>query len=641
MAQRYRLKLNRLDFVSPVDTPAQETATVVLLKRDAGEEIDGKARVVKMDDSLGLVFCWAFTSSVDNAPYFDLQGDAIDEDFVKAAAEFMEHGGATDEMHDGQPDGRVLFAMPMTPEIAKAFGVVTKTTGLMVALKPSPDVYAKFKSGEYTGVSIAGLGERQAVKAVRSANPDHFDETGDSWRYRVRPESQFQDGSLRTIALGKDTGVKAVVGKFPGNDVEHIQTLIFGKDKFKTKASAAAWIHKNPDVLRQPHTKRADVEKVIRKLPDGKYGLFTADGKKMLSKHPTKADAQKQENAIHAHENSEKRVAKGLVLLTSETDGHQHAIELNRWRYPTTTYGTSEGADQGHCHAWIVDAAGKVTIGADSGHSHDVEGLVPADILACWNDDEDAVCEPVADDDDSGATVVVVTARANSTPTPAAKQALDKKEPTMADTKLIVLTEAQHAHYAKLAGDEATAFLAKSHTDREVEVAKAIEADPVVFKGTRTGVEVRKSHGDLAKKLAEQNAANAETLAKQADALSKANDAREHEVLKRRVRDEIGNLAGSDDAKIALLKAASGIADEKLRGEVVEALKAADAALVQLGKANGSSGGDAGDANPLAVFNKRRDEFAKEQKLDTATATAKFLATSEGAELYQATLPTN
>jgi hypothetical protein len=56
--------------------------------------------------------------------------------------------------------------MPMTAEVAKSFGVQTNTTGLMVAIKPSADAIAKFKSGEYTPFSIAGIGEREAVKSA-------------------------------------------------------------------------------------------------------------------------------------------------------------------------------------------------------------------------------------------------------------------------------------------------------------------------------------------------------------------------------------------------------------------------------------------------------------------------------------------
>jgi hypothetical protein len=163
--KRYRLKLKRLDFISAVDHPAQETASVRLIKRGG---IEGEARLVKVEEELGLVFCWAFTSKVDGADYFDLHDDNIDQDFVKACAEFMSGARAVDEMHDGKQTGQVVFAMPMTPEIAKAFGVESDTVGLMVALKPSKEALAKFKSGEYTGVSIAGIGLRESLKAART-----------------------------------------------------------------------------------------------------------------------------------------------------------------------------------------------------------------------------------------------------------------------------------------------------------------------------------------------------------------------------------------------------------------------------------------------------------------------------------------
>lgn len=166
MTQRYRLKLKKLDFISPVDEPAQETAKVKLLKKKGkvAGNVEGFARVAKIDDELGLVFCWAFTTKAEGDDYYDLHGDCIDEDFVKCAMEFMEGARATDEMHDRESDGQVVFAMPMTSEIAKAFGVETDTVGLMVALKPSEEVFAKFKSGDYTGVSIDGLGIREKVE---------------------------------------------------------------------------------------------------------------------------------------------------------------------------------------------------------------------------------------------------------------------------------------------------------------------------------------------------------------------------------------------------------------------------------------------------------------------------------------------
>ena len=45
----------------------------------------------------------------------------------------------------------------MTSEIAKAFGIITKNTGLMIGIKPADQkTLEKFKNGTYTGFSIGG-----------------------------------------------------------------------------------------------------------------------------------------------------------------------------------------------------------------------------------------------------------------------------------------------------------------------------------------------------------------------------------------------------------------------------------------------------------------------------------------------------
>lgn len=176
MAQdRYKLKLTALKFISAVDMPAQETAKAVLLKRaDATSSVKATARVVKTSDELGLVFGWAFTHAADGADYYDVHGhNILEDDVIKVAADFLAAGGDTDEMHDRSPDGKVVFAMPMTTEVAKSFGITTDTTGLMIAIKPSPTVFAKFKSGELTGFSIDGEGLETKIakrtEAVRFA----------------------------------------------------------------------------------------------------------------------------------------------------------------------------------------------------------------------------------------------------------------------------------------------------------------------------------------------------------------------------------------------------------------------------------------------------------------------------------------
>lgn len=123
--------------------------------------------VVKVDDGLGLVFGWAVVSRVAGSPYFDSQGDFIDEPvMLRAAADFMAKSRTAREMHDGVDRGTIVFAWPLTVEIAKAFGLTTDTTGLMIAMKPdSPEVLRKFREGTYTGFSIGGRGLREEVKA--------------------------------------------------------------------------------------------------------------------------------------------------------------------------------------------------------------------------------------------------------------------------------------------------------------------------------------------------------------------------------------------------------------------------------------------------------------------------------------------
>jgi hypothetical protein len=121
-------------------------------------KFEAAGNIFKVDESLGLVFGWAIVCKDDNGEdYFDVQEDHIPEDaMLKAAADFMGDSRVAKEMHFGDEKGSFVFAWPLTSEIAKAMGVTTKRTGLMVAGKFTPGVLAKFRSGEYTGFSIGG-----------------------------------------------------------------------------------------------------------------------------------------------------------------------------------------------------------------------------------------------------------------------------------------------------------------------------------------------------------------------------------------------------------------------------------------------------------------------------------------------------
>jgi len=169
-APKFRLRLSSLKFMSVVDEPCQPNSKTLLIKRaPTGDEISATMRIAKIDEELGLAFFWGFTSTnPDGSDHFDLANDTVDPDFVKASMNYMLEGGAVDEMHNGESGaGRVVFCMPLTKEIGSAFGLGdVKQTGLMIGLKPSPEVLAKLKSGEYTGVSLAGMGTRELLKSA-------------------------------------------------------------------------------------------------------------------------------------------------------------------------------------------------------------------------------------------------------------------------------------------------------------------------------------------------------------------------------------------------------------------------------------------------------------------------------------------
>jgi hypothetical protein len=122
-------------------------------------------QIAKVDTDLGLVFGYAIISKQSGVDYYDVQGDHIPESaMLEAATEFMVSKREAKEMHAGDRVGEIVFAWPMTSEIAKAFNIVTETTGLLIAMKPnSKDILEKFRDGSYTGFSIGGKRVQEVV----------------------------------------------------------------------------------------------------------------------------------------------------------------------------------------------------------------------------------------------------------------------------------------------------------------------------------------------------------------------------------------------------------------------------------------------------------------------------------------------
>lgn len=608
---RYKLKLTKLDFLSLVDTPAQETAAIRLVKRKDGDQMDATlhARVVKWPERDGddpLVYCWAFTcTDADGQPYHDLQGDAITSDFIKVAEAFIKAGGAVDEMHDGEAKSSIAFAYPMDPEIATAMlgeaaGAAVKQAGLMVAIRPTAEQLSKIRSREYTGVSIAGTGIRELVKSTGAKCPS-CDKYGDP------------DDSGNCKSCGKTM-------------------------------------------------KRA--RRPVRPV------------------RPAKRDRP--------------RLRKQAVL-TDVVDGHQHQIDLSDpadgWSDQlTTSYNNAAGADQGHSHAWVYDDSGKITIAQDSGHTHTVDAVVPADVIqqaklnesgkrcsgcgemceqgcrfcpgcGCALDRRDSVPTATSDGDSGSASaVVVISARAPaaiSTPSDAGPTVKgENKEPTaMADQNELIalkaenaflkslstLTDAQRVHYERLVAkgvkSDADGFLALSKTQRDGVLAEIAKSDSEVYTSKSTGRVYRMSDPVEIIEAAKQSDAMAETMKRlETEREELQFSKRGDELLAHFAKGVKGNL------KSRFIKAIRREFTEPAElAEAERALKQADAAMEQLTKSVGfnpqNEPGDGTDATPVQKFQTGLATFAKGAGKTPVAATADYLKTGEGAQLYAAAFP--
>lgn len=158
-------------FRETVNKSVEEGKTYLVAFAKAAEAVverknAGAVTVAKVSDELGLVFGWAIISKLNGKEYFDTQGDFISESvMLKAAADYMQNGAVAKEMHVGDEKGKVVFAWPMTEDIAKAMGISASQTGLMIAMKPDhPSMLEKFRNGTYSGFSIGGRGERVPVE---------------------------------------------------------------------------------------------------------------------------------------------------------------------------------------------------------------------------------------------------------------------------------------------------------------------------------------------------------------------------------------------------------------------------------------------------------------------------------------------
>lgn len=205
-----------------------------------------------------------------------------------------------------------------------------------------------------------------------------------------------------------------------------------------------------------------------------------------------------------------------------------------------------------------------------------------------------------------------------------AKQAATEAELAVAK-HLAEMTDAQKDHYTGLELEAATEFLTKSSDEKDAEITEASEADKVVYKSV-DGTEYRKSDDTRLVAMAKDRDTDAKKLAK----LEK--DAEDKSYAKR-AKDELANLPGTEDSKIATLKALDGIEDEDVRNTALESLHASNADMAQAFAERGT-GSSPASVSAEAELDTLAKKYADENEVDFNAAMTHVCRTPEGSALY-------
>ena len=128
------------------------------------KRVKAEHKIAKVETSQGLVFGWGqvFLERTEKGldQYYDTDNDAFDEEgAVPAWDGLMSEGRVLKANHQGEQVGDVIFAFPLTLDIAKSLGFDVDTiprTGTLVGVRPQSDIFAKYESGEWDSFSVGG-----------------------------------------------------------------------------------------------------------------------------------------------------------------------------------------------------------------------------------------------------------------------------------------------------------------------------------------------------------------------------------------------------------------------------------------------------------------------------------------------------
>lgn len=304
-----------------------------------------------------------------------------------------------------------------------------------------------------------------------------------------------------------------------------------------------------------------------------------------------------------------KRGVTKAVALTAANEGHAHAIVTADQKSGSTSY-----VDE-HVHDWIIDDAGTISIADAAGHTHSIDRIVKGlteEQLAILVDNHKLASESADAIGKSGGKDMTDQNKQSAEELAAAQKEIQVLKAKLAKAELSA-EEKELLKGMDEAGQEK--FMAMDDAGRKAELAKAQDADPVVYE-TEDGLEIRKSAGDVVL-----------SLAKKADEERKARQELEKQAAEADLAKRAGEmkLPGELDAKKALLKAVDSL-DEGEKKAAMELLNTNTERLALATERVGTTKGD--DSDPIEGIAKRLREA--DPKLTKEQAYANALQTPEG-----------
>ena len=134
--------------------------------------------------------------------------------------------------------------------------------GIWIPRKDIETVFSLLSGKSYSTPKAKDTESKEIITKPRGGG---WDETENSWRYRVRDPEDFIQNSFRTKEI--DTGVKAVFGKLKADGEDgpmKTQAIIFAKETFPKKSDAEAWLEEHDDLTKEANiifVKYVDSEK--------------------------------------------------------------------------------------------------------------------------------------------------------------------------------------------------------------------------------------------------------------------------------------------------------------------------------------------------------------------------------------------